>query len=48
MQFEVKKKVNFQIFDKEEECKTDKEIYEEIFILAIANKKGEVYYYRLD
>lgn len=48
MQFEAKKKVDFHMFDKEADAHSALDTFEELFILAAACKKGEVYYYKLD
>jgi hypothetical protein len=48
MQFDAKKKVDFQMFEREVDHRATVETFDEIFIMAVAHKKGEVNYYRLD
>lgn len=48
MQFEGKKKVDFQMFEKETDPRSPPDALQDIFILALASKKGEIHYYKLD
>lgn len=48
MQFEGKKKVDFQMLEKEIDPRSPPDVIEDIFILALVSKKGEIHYYKLD